>query len=177
MLCEGIELKLTYDTPKKGKTYNRKIRPYHLHKADRDWILFCYDFKRNDVIRLALGRMEDITETGENFVRPADFDIDKKLEGALIIFTGDDIEDVGLMFTPEVAHIIRENTVRCEKARRNLPDGGLELTLSLGSLKDLPVLIGQYGGDAYPLYPPRAVQEYIDRARAMLKVVGAVENE
>ncbi|MDB6026857.1 MAG: transcriptional regulator-like protein [Verrucomicrobiales bacterium] len=174
-LCRCVamrtEMRVHYDTPKKGKKW-RRIWPLHVHKADRDWILFVWDFDRNGIIRLAMGRMLEIKETGETFERPP-FNIDKELEGALIIYTGEEIMEVGLMFTPEVAHIIRENRVNCESAREHFPDGSLKLNLRLGSLVEIPILIGPYGADAYPLYPPQAVENYICSARAMLKAVGA----
>src|SRR5262249_1051519 len=103
-LCRCIarrtELNAYYDTPKKGKRW-RRIWPLHMHKADRDWILFVWDFERNCIIRLAVGRIVDHNETGETFERP-EFDIDKELEGALIIWTGEEIMDVGIHFTNEV---------------------------------------------------------------------------
>ena len=167
------QLKIVYETPDKPPG-ERIVNPYHICRIDRDWFLFAYDFKRDCVICFAPSRMKNVEETGETFVRPADFQVKKHLDGALAVIGGSKKQDIIIRFNRKVAHLIRERRFNGQTDLKELLDGGVELHLKLGSLVEVHRRILEYEGDAIPIAPPELREMYVCTAKKMLGNMGVV---
>ena len=151
-IAKRRKLKIRYDTPHKPSSY-RTIDSYHLRKVDLDWLLFVFDYNRNEVIRLALPRIHEVEELNETFIRPIDFKVEDYLKGAFGTYAGEELYPVIVRVTKQQAHRIREKIWPCQKKLVELPDGGVELHMELSSLMDVHPWILSFDGDAAPIAP------------------------
>ncbi|MDB6023985.1 MAG: putative helix-turn-helix, type 11 domain protein [Verrucomicrobiales bacterium] len=156
---EKIQVELFYDTPATGEK-KRTLNVLHLRKLLHDWIVFCEDSLSGKVKRFSLARMDEIRLTGKTFVPKKPFVLSEHNDGAFEVFVGPKMFDIQLYFRKPEAHIIRENYVSCESARKDLLCGGLELSLSASSFVDLLKLMRSFGNNVVPLSPPELVQEW-----------------
>ena len=171
---ESIQVRLLYHTPNKESKY-RTLDPLHVRKLLHDWIVICYDHYNNDIRRFSLSRMENIKVTGKTFEVPDDYDQEKEID-AFEVHKGEKKVDVKLYFRREEAHIIRENFVSKETDRRELPCGGIELTVHVSHFKDLQKFARTFGNNCVPLSPPEFVEEWDRVATAMAADARAVRN-
>ncbi|MDB6024493.1 MAG: helix-turn-helix, type 11 domain protein [Verrucomicrobiales bacterium] len=159
---EGIRLKMRYATP--GKPVSERLFDvYELYQLRHDLIAFGYDWENKEVRRFSLTRMVELRTTGQTFERPEDFDAEDHLDGALDVFIGPPGTpkmDIKIHFTQEKAHVIRENDVRSEVGREELPNAGLILHLQLTSFVDVLSWIGEFRGEAVPLEPRDLVVQW-----------------
>ncbi len=174
--AERIALNVRYNTPGTGV----KDRTLHIHNVRRirnDWIALAWDSINDEIRRFSLCRMEKIEESGNTFKRDPEFELEDYTDGAFDVFTGKKgapKQDVKIYFTPEKAHIIRENDVVCEVGRADTTDGGLVLHLQLSSFVDLLSFLGEFRGEAVPLEPVSLIDQYdadLDKGKANVKAV------
>ncbi len=156
---EHIQVKVLYDTPGKGKKY-RTLNPLHVHELDIGWVIFCWDSWTKKVRRFSPARMENIRLTGETFERPKEFKVEKYLDGALDIYTGDEIVEVKIYFTKKIAHLLREFDINTQAGRVEKHGPGCIVRLRVSSFIDVHSFLGRFSGEAIPMEPRELVEQW-----------------
>ena len=131
----------------------RTVRPYHLSCVDNQWYLFGYDEDRAGIRTFALPRMCDLTVLDATFLKPEDFSPSEMLSDSFGIFSGRKKQTVRIRFDLFAAQLVRERLWHSSQRFRNLRDGGVELTLVLGSLPEVERWLLSWGGHAEVLAP------------------------
>lgn len=132
------------------------VHPYHLVNLQGDWYLFAYNPKHDDIIQLALSRIESCVVTEARFILDPGFSMARILEGSFGKYVntqpGQAVQVV-VRFTSGVAGYIREKPWHPDQQLRALKDGSVELSLPVTDLiQIIPWILG-FGADAEVLKP------------------------
>jgi len=140
---------------KSGQTRaaRRRVRPYHLAHRENLWYLIALDEERGALRTFALPRIAEARVTGDTFAKPEDFSAEKFFASALGVLGGEGDFRVVVRFTATAADRVREREWHESQAMRDLPDGGLELTLRLGALAEVSRWILGWGDSAEVVAP------------------------
>lgn len=161
------ELRILYRKPGSKVAVPRVVHPLHVANVNGEWYLFAHDTDRGGIRTFAGTRVVGSEPTGRSFERPADFDIDRYLGDSFGIFSREGDFDVVVRFTPGVAGYIREKRWHPSQSLADLPDGGVELRLHLGSLVEVQRWILGWGPDARVAGPPELVARMRDAIQRM----------
>ena len=162
------QLCLTYRKPGPGKTESRLVDPYHLANINGEWFLFAYCHLRKDIRTFAPARIKAAELTGQTFVRPQKFSLEKRLRDSFGVQSGQGNYDVVIRFNELVADYIREKKWHESQQLRELKDGGVELRLKLSSLVEIERWILGWGGDAMVVQPAELVEKVKQAAKKIL---------
>jgi proteasome accessory factor B len=147
------EVTFEYKKPGETKKTSRRVRPYHLAHRENLWYLIGFDCERAALRTFALPRIGNVTATKTPFARPADFSPEKFFASALGVLGGSGDYRVVIRFAASVAERIREREWHESQEMRELPGGGLELTLRLGALTEVEQWVLGWGAAAQVLTP------------------------
>lgn len=161
------ELRIAYRKPGAHASQPRVVQPLHVANVNGEWYLFAHDHDRGDLRTFVAARVTSAEPTGRTFKRPARFDINRYLKDSFGIFSHEGDFDVVVQFTPAVAGYIREKRWHPSQALDDLPDGGIELRLRLGSLIEVQRWILGWGADARVVGPPELVARMRDATQRM----------
>lgn len=162
-------LKLHYQKPGARKTEVREIDPYHLANVNGEWFLFAWDHLRKAIRTFAPARVKKIERTGTHFKRDPKFSVEKELRASFGVHSGSSVYKVVIRFTELVADYIREKKWHPSQRLRDLPDGGVELRMTLSSLVEVSRWILGWGGNAVAVEPAELVQNIRDSASRILQ--------
>lgn len=162
------QLRLRYRKPGTKQAEERVVDPYHLANINGDWYLFAFDHLRKDVRTFVPARISDLAKTGKHFERPTKFALEKRLRDSFGIYSKEGEFDVVLRFEERVADYIREKRWHPSQQLKELPDGGVELRLKLGSLVEIQRWVLGWGGAAKVLAPAELVTSVRAAAEATL---------
>lgn len=157
------EIEFDYRKPGDAKAARRRIQPYHLAHRENLWYLVGFDTERAALRTFALPRISAPTVLDSQFVRPPDFSPEKFFANALGVLGGERDYRVVIRFAPAVADRVREREWHESQELRDLPGGGLELSLRLGALAEIERWVLTWGDDAEVLQP----KELRERLRAV----------
>jgi predicted DNA-binding transcriptional regulator YafY len=160
--AEGRQLRLKYRKPGSRKAEARAVDPYHLANVNGDWFLFAYCHLRKDIRTFVPARIESADATGKRFERPKTFSIENALRDSFGVHSGKAEHYVVIRFNEFVADYIREKKWHASQQLRDLPDGGVELSLRLSSLVEVQRWILSWAGQAQIVAPDelrKAVRE------------------
>jgi proteasome accessory factor B len=163
------QLEITYRKPGQRQTERRVIDPYHLANINGEWFLFAHDHLRQDLRTFVPARMQAIKRTGKTFPRPQEFSLEKRLRGSFGVRSGHGDYTVVLRFTPRVTDYVREKKWHESQQRRDLRDGGVELTLRLSGLEEVTRWVLSWGGDARVVKPRELAEAVRQSARRLLR--------
>jgi proteasome accessory factor B len=161
------QLRLHYRKPGAKNPEARVVDPYHLANVNGEWYLFAFDHLRNDIRTFVPGRIVDVAKTGKSFARPAKFTLEKRLRDSFGVRSTDGNFAVELRFEERVADYIREKRWHPSQQLKELPDGGVELSLQLGSLVEIQRWVLGWGGAAKVIAPPELAQRVAAAAQAI----------
>lgn len=161
---DGTQLCLSYRKPGGGAVEERVVDPYHLANINGEWFLFAYCHLRRDIRTFVPARIKHIAETGVKFKRPARFSLEKRLRDSFGVHSGQDEFTIVIQFTEEMADYIREKKWHQSQRLREMPDGGVELSLKLSSLAEIQRWILSWGPGATVVSPPQLVAAVIAAA-------------
>ncbi len=155
-----------FDYRKSGDTKDarRRVQPYHLSHRENLWYLIGLDLERQALRTFALPRIRSATATKHTFRRPADFSPERFFANALGVLGGTGNYQVKIHFSPQVSDRVRERVWHDSQEMRDLPDGGVEVSMRLGALPEIESWILGWGRDAVAIAPP----ELRERIRANL---------
>ncbi|MEO7299011.1 MAG: WYL domain-containing protein [Verrucomicrobiota bacterium] len=162
------QLKLIYRKPGKKETETRLIDPYHLANVNGEWFLFAYDHDRKAIRTFVPARVQSLEKTGQTFVRPQKFSMEKRLRDSFGVHSAEGQFDVVIRFNQTVADYIREKKWHDSQKLIELKNGGVELRLSLSSLAEIERWILGWGGDAIATQPRQLVQSIEKAAQKIL---------
>lgn len=172
---ESCEVLFDYRKPGDSSGEPRRVQPYHLANRENSWYLIGYDLDRAALRTFALTRMAGLDVSDRRFVRPPDFSAERFFGKAFGAFVGTGDYRVVLRFTPAVADQVRERCWHESQETRDLPDGGLEFSVSLGGLDEIGRWILGWGGEV-EVAEPRELRDLVcARAAAMLARHGRPE--
>ena len=166
------QLELTYRKPGRKETEPRVVDPYHLANINGEWFLFAYCHLRNDIRTFVPARILEAKPTGQAFVRPHRFSLEKRLRDSFGVLTGRGEFDVLIRFDELVADYIREKLWHPSQQLAELEDGGVQLRLKLSSLAEIQRWILSWGGRATVLAPVELAESVKGAARAILDKTG-----
>lgn len=164
------EVEFDYRKPGSAKAPRRRVRPYHLAYRENLWYLIAHDPVKNKPLTFALPRITALTVTKDHFEKPADFSPEKFFANALGVLGGDGDFTVVIRFKPEAADLVRERDWHESQQLRDVPGGGLELTLRLGALAEIERWVLGWGASAEVIKPAALRDKVKSTAAAMTAV-------
>ncbi|MBN8248222.1 MAG: WYL domain-containing protein [Verrucomicrobia bacterium] len=147
-------LQIRYRKPGAREPEVRVVDPYQLANVDGDWYLFAFDQLRRAIRTFVPARILSVEPTGESFERPARFELEKLLRNSFGVHSREGDFAVTLRFEESVADYIREKKWHNSQRLTELPGGGVELKLQLGSLQEVHRWVLGWGGAATVVGPP-----------------------
>jgi len=146
----------------------RRAQPYHLGCIENQWYLFGFDLERQQIRTFVLSRMKEVHPTGKRFTRPADFSITKHLGDSFGVFSDSGKpQEIHIRFDEFAARLVRERRWHPSQRIKDLADGGIELTMKLGSLPEVQRWVLSWGEHAQVLAPESLRRELSATARAL----------
>jgi proteasome accessory factor B len=163
------EVSFDYRKPGDRRNIRRRVQPYHLSHRQNLWYLVGNDLERQALRTFALPRIGDVRVLASVFVRPSDFSPEKFFANALGVLGGSGDYRVRLRFNAAAADRVRERVWHESQMLRDLPDGGIELTMQLGALPEVESWILSWGDQVEALAPAElrhSIQTTVDRMAA-----------
>jgi predicted DNA-binding transcriptional regulator YafY len=164
---------LRYRKPGTAEAEDRLIDPYHLANVNGEWFLFAYCHLREDIRTFVPSRIQSVRSSGETFMRPAHFSVERLLQDSFGVHEAEGKFRVIIHFSPKVADYIQEKRWHPSQKLCAVGNGGVKVELQLSSLAEVQRWILSWGGEAVPMEPPELVAAIRSAAQRMLRVVDA----
>jgi predicted DNA-binding transcriptional regulator YafY len=162
------QLALTYRKPGSRQAEQRVVDPYHLANINGEWFLFGYCHLRRDIRTFVPARIQAAQPTGQTFLRPKRFSLEKRLRDSFGVHSGQGEYHVAIRFNELVADFIREKRWHPSQELHELAEGGVELRLTLSSLVEIQRWVLSWGGNAVVLSPPELAESVKQAAQKIL---------
>ncbi len=165
-------VRIRYRAPNRPTT-ERDIAPYFLEVVRMTPGLYVigYDRLRNDVRTFKVERIEYAELLDEHYHIPEGFDPYDHLARAWAVMSEAEVT-IHLRFTPQVAPRIRENRWHHSQQLIDNADGGCDLHLTVGGIREILSWVLSWGADVEVLAPAELRNEVINHARQMLASYG-----
>ena len=150
-----LEVRLDYKKPDSARYEQRYVQPYHLGCVENLWYLFAFDVDRQQLRTFALPRIRNVRVGNTKFRRPADFSIAKFLGESFGVFSKPTKTKyaVRIVFDAFAAPRVGERQWHPSQKIKQLRNGGIELSLTLGNLEEIERWILSWGNHARVLAP------------------------
>lgn len=165
---DSHELVFDYKKLSSNRYEERRIQPYHLGCIENQWYLFGYDLGRQQLRTFALPRMRKVRNTGSGFRRAADFSMADYLGDSFGVFQGKAKHRVRIRFDAFAARLVSEREWHSSQKLKRLPEGELELSMTLGGLEEVARWVLSWGEHAKVLEPAGLKQQIRRAAEAIL---------
>lgn len=163
------QLKLIYRKPGRTSTEERIVDPYHLANINGEWFLFAFDHLRKALRTFVPARIKAANLTGQSFLRPHRFSLEKRLRDSFGVHSGHGEYEVTIHFSEFAADYIREKRWHPSQQLRELKDGRLELRLKLSGLDEVKRWVLSWAGDAVVMQPPELAEMVRQSAHNVLR--------
>jgi proteasome accessory factor B len=174
-VAERRELEFEYRKAGQKRVELRRVHPYHVMDFDGRLYLLAYDLARSDVRTFVFGRMSKPEFTGEQFVRPKDFDPRKEFSASLGVMRGNGDYQVIIEMDSWLTDILRGRRLHPSKVVDELPGGGSRLRLRLSCLEEIEQHVLSWGTHATVIEPQelrlrvfKTTQELFEKYRGSL---------
>lgn len=155
--AEGRVVEINYD-PGTGQAKRTRVHPYVLEPdaALRSVYLIAFDEPAAAMRTYKVERIQSATLTMDRYEIPDDFDPDRWLANSWGIWSSDSTPTalVRLRFDAAVAHRVREAIWHRSQELRELPDGGVELAVTVAGTIEIKPWILSWGEAVEVLEPP-----------------------
>jgi predicted DNA-binding transcriptional regulator YafY len=155
--AEGRVVEITYD-PGTGTEKRTRVQPYFLEPdaALRSVYLIGFDEPAGAMRTYKVERIRSATLTTDRYEIPGDFDPDAWLANSWGIWSseGTPTARVRLRFDASVAHRVREAIWHRSQELTELPDGGVELAVTVAGTVEIRPWIMSWGDGVEVLEPP-----------------------
>jgi predicted DNA-binding transcriptional regulator YafY len=151
-LAERRTLRTRYYSASRDSEDTRAIDPYHLTLHNGGLYLVAHCHLRNAPRIFAVERMRTVELTARRFDVPASFDAEAYLAGAWGMLRGD-LVTVRVIFARALAPYICERLWHPSQKLRDLPDGRVEMTLTVADTLEVRRWILGYGVQAEVVEP------------------------
>jgi proteasome accessory factor B len=148
-------LRLSYRSAGKRRPAEVIVEPYFIEPSAAGYAVYLIAYSRThrQIRTFKVERIVAAELLPEAFVLPDDFDIETLLKSAWGIVWGEGVH-VRLRFSSEVAWRVKESRWHPTQQVVDLPDGGLELTMSVASMMELGRWVRSWGDKVEVLAPP-----------------------
>jgi proteasome accessory factor B len=163
------QLQLTYRKPGQRETELRVVDPYHLANINGEWFLFAWCHLRQDIRTFVPARIQAVELTGKTFARPQKFSLKKRLRDSFGVRSGEGQHEVVIRFNEMVSDYIREKKWHESQELLELPDGGVELRMTLSGLAEVERWILGWAGNARVVKPTELAESVKQSARNILE--------
>lgn len=152
-----------------GETTRRVIAPYVLEvsRSEPASYVIAYDELRDALRTFKIERIASATMLDEGYTIPADFDPYERLASAWGVMDETEVE-VRLRFTAAAAQRVRESMWHHSQRITELDDGGCELSMRVGGVREIRWWVLSWGGDVTVLEPAMLREDVADHARRMV---------
>jgi len=155
--AEGRVVEIDYD-PGTAPRKRTRVRPYFLEPdaALRSVYLIGHDETADAMRTYKVERIRSATLTTDRYEIPEDFDPDAWLANSWGIWSSDGTPTarIRVRFEERVAHRVREAVWHRSQALTDLPDGGVELAVTVAGIIEIQPWILSWGDAAEVLEPP-----------------------
>jgi predicted DNA-binding transcriptional regulator YafY len=150
-----FEVRFEYKKPDAARYEQRYVQPYHLGCVENLWYLFAFDLDRGQLRTFALPRIREVRVSKAKFRRPIDFSIGKFLGESFGVFAKPTKTKhaVRIAFDSFAAPRIEERQWHPSQKIKQIRNGAIELTLTLGNLEEIERWILSWGTHAEALGP------------------------
>jgi len=173
-VLKSHEVEFEYKKLDSSRHELRKVQPYHLGCIENQWYLFAHDIARGQLRTFALPRMRKVKTFGIRFKRPADFSITDHLSGSFGVFSGHGNHKIRIRFDRFAAQLVCERQWHPSQKIKPGSDGGIELTLQLGSLEEIERWILSWGEHAVVLEPKALVERVQKNVEALTRIYSKI---
>ena len=161
--ADGRVVEFDYE-PSAGERRHARVRPYFLEPdaAGRSVYLIGFDEAVDAMRTLKVERIRNATLTADRYEIPDDFDPDRWLAHSWGIWSSDTTAtvDVRLRFDASVAQRVRESIWHRSQRLAELPDGRVELTVTVAGIVEIRPWIMSWG-DAVEVLEPAELREVV----------------
>ncbi len=164
------EKEVRFEYRKLGATHysRRTVHPYHVANVDGQWYLFAHDVDRDALRKFVLTRMRKVEVLRSGFRKPADFSVIDQLKDSFGIFSSSGKRlKVRIRFDVFAAQLIRERSWHESQRIKELDDGEIEMSMTLGSLEEVERWVLSWGRHA-EVQGPRKLRERVRKAAAAI---------
>jgi predicted DNA-binding transcriptional regulator YafY len=156
----------TYFSAGRNELTRRDLDPYTFYYDPtlETVYVFAYCHTRRDMRTFAVHRFRETRITRRAFQPDPAFSVEKYLAGSFRLYRGKQTAQVVLRFSPAVAGRIAERRWHASQAQKWLPDGSLELTLTVDGDEEIRPFVLSYGADVTVLSPDWLAQKIADEA-------------
>lgn len=162
ILREAVQRRRTveieYHSYGRDEVTTRRVDPYHLWYQLGGLYLAAFCHTRRGVLTFAVERIGRLAPCPVTFVRPADFDLERYLEGSFGLFRGKPVR-VRLRFSRDVARFVTERTWHPSQQSESLLTGEAEVSLRVAPELDLKRWILSWGRNVEVLEPKKLRDE------------------
>jgi proteasome accessory factor B len=155
--AEGRVLEFEYRASS-GEQRRARVRPYFLQPdaAGRSVYLIGFDETVNAERTYKVERILSSTVTADRYQIPATFDAEKRFAHSWGIWSSDNarVGEVRLRFDASVADRVRETVWHASQKLRDLPGGGLEMSVKVAGITEIRPWIMSWGDAVEVLEPP-----------------------
>jgi proteasome accessory factor B len=166
--ADGRVVEFEYE-PGEGERRKARVHPYFLEPdaAGRSVYLIGFDETVNAMRTYKVERISSSTLTADRYQIPDDFDPDRWLAHSWGIWSSDTTATahVRLRFDPSVAHRVREAVWHRSQQLTELPDGGVELAVTVAGIVEIRPWILSWGDGVEVLEPPELREAVIAALR------------
>lgn len=164
--AEGRVVELTYD-PGAGERKRTRVRPYFLEPdaASRSVYLIGFDEPADAMRTYKVERIRESTLTMDRYAIPDDFDPDRWLANSWGIWSSDTTPTatIRLRFDAAVAHRVREAVWHRSQELTELPDGGVELAVTVAGIVEIRSWVLSWG-EAVEVLEPAELRDAVAAA-------------
>jgi len=155
--AEGRVVEIVYD-PGNGQEKQTRVHTFFLEPdaALRSVYLIGFDEPADAMRTYKVERIRSATLTQDRYEIPEDFDPDRWLANSWGIWSSDTTPtaQVRLRFAPSVAHRVKEAVWHRSQELTELPDGGLEMAVTVAGTVEIRPWILSWGEGVEVLEPP-----------------------
>jgi predicted DNA-binding transcriptional regulator YafY len=157
--ADGRVIEFDYEPASEGaERRHARVRPYFLEPdaAGRSVYLIGFDETIGAMRTYKVERIRSSTLTADRYEIPDDFDPDRWLAHSWGIWSSDttEVAEVQLRFDASVAHRVRESIWHRSQKLTELPDGRIEMRLSVAGIVEIRPWILSWGDAVEVLAPP-----------------------
>jgi predicted DNA-binding transcriptional regulator YafY len=160
-------VEIRYRTGRTGEESTRRVDPYKVWYHAGGLYVIGHDHRSDEIRTFAVDRIQAIEETDAAFEVDEDFDFDRYTASSFGV-VAEPALPVRITFTAEWASYVREREWHASQSTRDLPDGGLELSMEVGGSRELASWVLSFGGSAEVLEPATLREEVKARLEAAL---------
>jgi len=160
-----------------GEMTRRVIAPYVLEvsRSEPASYVIAFDELRGALRTFKLERVTDATILDDGYTIPEDFDPYQRLSSAWGVMDETEVE-VRLRFTATAASRVRESVWHHSQRITDGADGGCEMTIRVGGVREIRSWVLSWGADVEVLAPDALRDDVAEHAQRMASMYGA-ENE